>query len=623
MIERRKPRNRSLKHMLARMCLLAAVLVALVIQATLSFAIADYSFNRGRIHYGVNIYNHNVSELTRAEAKNDIDAKAQKAAKKNLIVKDKKGSWPVEALFLKPVPDVDGAVAKAYSAGREGNYLKMLADRAVLYFRPQIVRVSSKVNEEYVSLAIAKISGFIDKPAQDATVEITGDKASVRPSKDGWEVKQAAMRREIVTQAANSSSRTMAAPQGVAKVKVHNADAEKARLVALKMMKEPIAYTINSKDYIIDPPKIGTLIGFAPVRTKIKKSGKNVYEYTLATSMTKAKLEQYFIPLKNEFEVKPVNAKFEAGQGSVTIVPGVNGLILDIDSAVKDLNKLALEPAPRKATLKMKEVEPELSTAKAEGMGIKERVSVHTESFEYTANRSQNIGTLADSIDGQMVAPGQVWSINGATGPRTAAKGYTEAPVIVNGQLSPDIGGGICNVSTTIFNTAFFGGYEIVERYPHDFYISHYPDGRDASIYYDGGMDFKFKNDSPYWILIKTDHTNTSVTIAFYSTNLGTDVSYTDTGFTNIVPYTILYKDDPAVPTGWEKDGDMGYGVDGRDITVSRIIKRGGNPYREDKFISHYEPKQRIVLKGTGPPLVLAPGATPPVDLRPFGQTPR
>ena len=305
----------------------------------------------------------------------------------------------------------------------------------------------------------------------------------------------------------------------------------------------------------------------------------------LIPELTRRRLEQYFIPLKTEFETKPVDARFETGAGTVTIIPGQNGLVIDMDAAVVELNKLALAEPPRKATLKMKELEPALTTAKAESMGIRERVSVHTEYFDYTPNRSQNIGTLAESLDGKIVAPGQVWSINEATGPRTTTKGYTEAPVIINGQLSPDVGGGICNVSTTIFNTVFFGGYEVIERYPHDFYISHYPDGRDASIYYDGGMDFKFKNDTPYYILIKTDHSETSVTIAFYSTNMGTEVAYSNTGFSNIIPYGIVYKDDPAVPTGWEKDADMGYGVDGRDITVFRTVKRGGAVVRDREVL--------------------------------------
>ncbi|MFA5867643.1 MAG: VanW family protein [Actinomycetota bacterium] len=621
MIERRRPRERSFRRSMSRLFLLIIVLFAFIIHSSALFAVADYAFNRGRIHYGVSIYTQNVSQSTRAEAKSAISAKAKKAAAKNLRVEDANGSWPVEVLFLKPAPDIEDAVNEAYLAGRQGGFLPMLVDRARLYLKPRTIQITSKVNEEYVKLTTAKIAGFIDKPAQDATVEISGETATVRSAKNGWEVKQASLRTEIITHAADFSSRTISVPQGVAKVKVHDADAGKARLIALKMMKEPIEYTINNKEYVIDPAKIGTLIEFLPVRKKIRKAGKTSYETVLTATMTKNRLEQYFIPLKDEFEVRPVNARFEAAEGVVDIVPGINGLVIDMDSAVKDINKLALEPPPRKATLKMKNVEPELSTAKAQSMGIKERVSVHTENFEFTPNRSQNIGTLAEALDGMLVAPGQVWSINEATGPRTAAKGYTEAPVIVNGQLSPDIGGGICNVSTTIFNTVFFGGYEAVDRYPHEFYISHYPDGRDASIYYDGGMDFKFKNDSPYFILIKTDHTNSSVTVAFYSTNMGTDVSYSDTGFTNIVPYGIVYKDDPTVPTGYEKDADMGYGVDGRDISVFRTVKRGGNIYREDKFISHYEPKQRIVLKGTGP--ALPPGTPPPADLRPLGQTPR
>ncbi len=621
MIARRRPRERSFKRSMSRLFLQVIVLFAMVIHSTAAFAVADYAFNRGMVHYGVSVYDQNVSLLTRAEVKNKISAKARKAAATNLNVNDVKGKWPVEVLFLKPVPDIDGAVTAAYLAGRRGDYLQMLVDRALLYVKPRTISIKSKVNEEYVSLTTAKIAGFIDKPAQDATVDITGDKATVRRAKDGWAVKQTALRTEIIDHAADFSSRNIRAPQGVAKVKVHDADAAKARLIALKMMKEPIEYTINTKDYVIDPPKIGTLIEFIPVTKKIRKAGKTSSDLQLSVAMTRTKLEQYFIPLKDEFEVKPVNARFEAAEGVVTIIPGLNGLVIDMDSAVKDLNKLALDPPPRKAVLRMKDIEPELSTAKAQGMGIKERVSVHTENFEFTANRSQNIGNLAEAIDGMLVAPGQVWSINEATGPRTAGKGYTEAPVIVNGQLSPDIGGGICNVSTTIFNTVFFGGYETVERYPHEFYISHYPDGRDASIYYDGGMDFKFKNDSPYFILIKTGHTESSVTMAFYSTNMGIEVTYTDTGFTNIVPFGIVYKDDPSVPTGWEKDADMGYGVDGRDISVFRTVKRGGNVYKEDKFISHYEPKQRIVLKGTGP--VLPPGTPPPVGLRPLGQTPR
>jgi vancomycin resistance protein YoaR len=160
----------------------------------------------------------------------------------------------------------------------------------------------------------------------------------------------------------------------------------------------------------------------------------------------------------------------------------------------------------------------------------------------------------------------------------------------------------------------------VVERWTHAFYISHYPAGRDASIYYDGGMDFRFKNDTPYYILIKTAHTDSSVTISFYSTNMGTEVEYSDTGFVNIVPFGTIYRDDPTLPTGFEKEGDMGYGVEGREITVHRTVKRGDKVVLQDKFFSHYEPKNRVVLRGTGPPL--PPGAPPPPGATPVVPAP-
>ena len=623
MTPRRPPRDSRPRRYVAKLILLVCTVVAVSLQSIAAFAAADASLNQGRIHYGVRIYEADVSRLTKTKAKAEIENKAIKASGQNIKIVDRKKNWVVEAKFLKAKPDTDSTVNKAFSVGRTGNLLNMLMDRASLYIEPKTVDVTSKINEEYLKVTVAKIAAEVDKPAANATVVIEGEKATVKKAKNGWVVRRRRLASNIRTHAADFSTRRMDLPQGVDYVTVHNEDAEKARLIALKMIREPIDYTINNLDYTIAPAKIGALIEFVPETKLVKKRGRNVKDTVLVPELTRRRLEQYFIPLKAEFETKPVDARFEAGSGVVTIIPGQNGLVIDMDAAVVDLNKLAMAEPPRKAALKMKEVEPALSTAKAEAMGIKERVSVHTESFEYTTNRSQNIGTLAKALDGKIVAPGQVWSLNEATGPRTSAKGYTEAPVIVNGQLSPDIGGGICNVSTTIFNTVFFGGYEVVERYPHDFYISHYPDGRDASIYYDGGMDFKFKNDTPYYILIKTDSSNDSVTVAFYSTNTGTEVSYNSTGFTNPVPYGIVYKDDPAVPTGWEKDADMGYGVDGRDITVFRTVKRGGALVRDDKFVSHYEPKQRLVLKGTGPPLVLPPGTPPPPDLRPFGVTPR
>ncbi len=257
---------------------------------------------------------------------------------------------------------------------------------------------------------------------------------------------------------------------------------------------------------------------------------------------------------------------------------------------------LSLDP-PRRIALTTKVVEPERTTEEAEAMGVEERVSVFTTSFSSgNAPRVNNIILLAKDLDGTIVAPGKVFSFNETIGPRTAEKGYKEAPTIVQGELVPSIGGGVCQVATTLFNTVFFAGYPVVARQNHSFYIDHYPAGRDATVAW-GGPDFKFKNDTDAYLLIKTWPSSSSITIAIYSTNFDTDVSYQATEFTNFKPFPTKNVEDPTLP----KDQQVveSGGIEGRDITVFRKVKRRGKLTNEDKFFSRYKPRQAVVRIGT------------------------
>ena len=131
----------------------------------------------------------------------------------------------------------------------------------------------------------------------------------------------------------------------------------------------------------------------------------------------------------------------------------------------------------------------------------------------------QNIHKVADIIRGTVLEPGQSVSVNGKLGPRTAAKGYVEAPVIGEGsRFSTDIGGGISQFATTMFNAAFFAGMDITEYSAHGLYISRYPYGREATLSFPH-PDLIVKNNSPYGVLIWTSYTATDITVSFYSTH--------------------------------------------------------------------------------------------------------
>ena len=148
-------------------------------------------------------------------------------------------------------------------------------------------------------------------------------------------------------------------------------------------------------------------------------------------------------------------------------------------------------------------------------MGITGLVGGYTTIYGGDANRVHNVQLVANLIDHTLIRPGQVFSFNGTTGERNADKGFLEAPVIINGELQTGLGGGVCQVSTTVFNAAYEAGLDITERTNHALYISHYPQGRDATVNYPD-LDLKFVNDTERWLLLRTFVGSSSLTVNLY-----------------------------------------------------------------------------------------------------------
>ena len=137
---------------------------------------------------------------------------------------------------------------------------------------------------------------------------------------------------------------------------------------------------------------------------------------------------------------------------------------------------------------------------------IREQVSTFTTYFPYAEYRNVNIGRAAEIIDGTLLKPGETFSLNDTVGERTEANGFTKGYVISDGILIQDLGGGVSQMATTTFNAMFFAGLEDVEHKPHSFYIDRYPVGREATVAW-GAVDLRFRNDTPYGVLIDADVT--------------------------------------------------------------------------------------------------------------------
>jgi vancomycin resistance protein YoaR len=355
------------------------------------------------------------------------------------------------------------------------------------------------------------------------------------------------------------------------------------------MVSAPVTLYYGDKEWQVAPETIGSWIGF-----RVVGAGSDA---VLEAYVASDEVSRTVLPMVDEVGRPARNATFKVSSGTVSIVPAQDGLAADAEELALRLTKVLTAGGERRAELTMHRVEPDITTEEAERMGIKERIATFTTDYASSNKpRVNNIHLLADTLNGTLIPPGGVFSFNKTIGPRTAAKGYQEANAIVNGKLVPQLGGGICQIGTTIFNTVFFSGLPIIERHNHSLYISHYPKGRDATISW-GGPDFKFKNDTPNWILIATSYTNSSVTISLYGTDPGYKVTYQTGPWTNLVDPPVREIKDPTLPLGSRVVEEKG--VSGRTIVVTRTVTKDGVVVRTDTFKSVYRPAEEVVRVGT------------------------
>lgn len=299
-----------------------------------------------------------------------------------------------------------------------------------------------------------------------------------------------------------------------------------------------------------------------------------------------------------EIYTEPRSAEFEIEGEKVNIIPDEPGRMPDVTRTAELIIDRLSQADRAEIRIPTVSIEASLTADEARSYGIREEISSYTTYYDASQYaRVTNIKLLAKILDGMLIPPGETFSFNEWVGPRSLERGFKLAPTIINGRLVDTAGGGACQVATTLFNAAFFAGVDIVERYNHSFFISHYPAGRDATVSY-GGYDLKFKNDYDSWILIKAWATSSWITIAFYSTPEGREVKYSTYGPFNFKPFKIEYIDDPELEEGVEEIEDRG--IQGRTYRVVRkVYDADGNLIHEDTFVSVYRPKIQVVRRGT------------------------
>jgi vancomycin resistance protein YoaR len=302
------------------------------------------------------------------------------------------------------------------------------------------------------------------------------------------------------------------------------------------------------------------------------------------------------------------DATFDVSSGRPKVVPAKWGHGVtdrEIQQAVAPV--LGSPAGERTVTLQLGRVKPTLSTAEARDLGVKRRISSFTQWFPYAAYRVTNIGLAAKKINGTLLEPGDTFSLNGVVGERTPENGFVKGYVIGAGnELVEDYGGAVSTITTATWHTAFFAGMTRLEQRAHGFWISRYEPGLEATVSW-GFLDLRFRNDTPYGVFITTSMTDETVTVTMWSTKYW-DIEAEFGPREDITPFgTVRSTSSTCVPQE---------GVEGFDITVTRVWKQDGKVVKEEPLTTHYDPAPTVIC---GPPPKPKPSRTPSPSGSPSG----
>ncbi|MEL4504940.1 VanW family protein [Luteococcus sp. H138] len=288
----------------------------------------------------------------------------------------------------------------------------------------------------------------------------------------------------------------------------------------------------------------------------------------------------------------PQDAKWQLSGGKPTLVPGKPGEGIDRKAFDKLIPAAMTKTgAERTITMPVSKKEPEHTTEEAKKAPIKEVTGEFTTYFPYAEYRNTNLSIAAQRVDGTYIAPGETFSMNDTIGPRTAGSGFVDGWVISGDHMKRENAGGISQSGTTVYNALFFSGLEHIEHQPHTMYFDRYPAGREATLYY-GSIDVKFKNDSPYGVLLQ-GHVNKaapgekgSITFKVWSTKVYDKVESTPLSKSNFTTGRKLKRSGPSCHAQAASPGFT--------VNYARLFYKGGKVVKREPYSWTYAPTDEI-----------------------------
>jgi len=564
----------------------------------------------GHIFPGVSVASVDISGLTPEEAALRLNQSLTYPYAGQILFRESDKTWLAAPAQLGMVFDVGASVQSAYRVGRSGGLFGSLAAQVNAWqggvnISP-VILFDQRVAYDYLQ----SIAAQIDKPVVEASLTIQGTQVSDTPGQVGRLL-------NVDTTLLNLTAQLQSFRDGEVPLVVEDQapqilDASAAAATARQILNAPLTLSVpemQSGDpgpWVVDVQTLANML----LVTRVPSVSGEQYRISLDATVLQPFLEGIAASLARGSE----NAHFRFNNDTRQldlIQPAVIGRRLDVEASLAAIQEKALQ-GEHNIPLALIYTQPAVgSDATAESLGITGLVSQESTYFRGSSSeRIQNIKAASVRFDGLLIAPGETFSMAEALGDISLENGFQEAWIISNGRTIKGVGGGVCQVSTTLFRTAFFGGYPILTRTPHAYRVGYYEQsaygydsnmaGLDATVFVPL-VDFKFTNDTPYWLLMET-YVNPNayrLTWKFYSTGDGRTVEWNTSGPQDVVPAPDpLFQENSDLESGEMKQVD--WAADGANVTVTRIVWRGGQVLYNDTITTHYTAWQAVCEYGPG-----------------------
>ncbi len=551
-----------------------------------------------RLPEGVTIAGVDVGGLTAADAKRTLERRARALQGVPVEFRADRREWRIAPRQLGVTVDWQAAVDAALNQGEGVAPVRGFRRIGVRLFGAEIAPPAEAYGGA-LDYFLDRVEQAVNSRHREAAIELQGLNPVIRTEQSGRLVdREAAERVAVQALAALDRSKHVDLPVRVDAPTVTAADLEAAAAQVRTALSAPVRLAIGPTRFRLPRYRVAQLLDLPANGDRALRIGG-------------PGADRFFARLNRAIERKPRDADFAiTAANRVRVVPAREGRELDAPTSARNILRAALSPQIRLAQLVVRTAKPRLTTEEARRLHIKELVGAYETIYGGDANRVHNVQLVAHLIDRHLIAPGQEFSFNKATGERTANKGFLEAPVIINGELQTGLGGGVCQVSTTTFNAAYVAGLKITERTNHALYISHYPLGRDATVNYPD-TDLKFVNDTGHWLLLRTFVGSSSLTVALYGTNPHRRVETEESPLVVTGPAPTKTESNPNLFVGERVVIDGG--EPSRSTHVRRLVHDArGKLLYDNTWWSSYRGEYEVVGVGTKPKPLPEPKPKPP-----------